>query len=168
MIVTDASASQNAMKSPLRTRRIEGALLGTGVILLLACGGIWLYGAVSSRATVREYKANQAIWSDTNSGAVNDPASGSRVDFALWHQKRVKAYKDSLLKKMDRPIAILRISKIHLEVPVYDDTDDLTLDRGVGRIRGTAQMEEKGNLGIAGHRDGFFRGLKDVAPGDDN
>ena len=24
----------------------------------------------------------------------------------------------------------------------------------------------QGNLGIAGHRDGFFRGLKDIAPGD--
>jgi sortase A len=27
-------------------------------------------------------------------------------------------------------------------------------------------MGQAGNLGIAGHRDGFFRGLKDLSPGD--
>jgi len=40
------------------------------------------------------------------------------------------------------------------------------LNRGVGRIQGTAHVGESGNLGIAGHRDGFFRGLKDIGPGD--
>ena len=43
---------------------------------------------------------------------------------------------------------------------------DLTLNRGVGRILGTAQIGQQGNLGNAGHRDGFFRGLKDVSPED--
>jgi sortase A len=65
------------------------------------------------------------------------------------------------------PIAVLRIPHIQLEVPVYDDTNDLILNRGVGRILGTAHVGEIGNLGIAGHRDGFFRGLKDLAPGDE-
>jgi len=99
--------------------------------------------------------------------SVNDPASGSQVDFTLWSVKRVAAYKDSLVKKADRPLAILRIPRIRLEVPLYNDTDDLTLNRGVGRILGTSQVNEVGNLGIAGHRDGFFRGLKDLVPGDE-
>jgi sortase A len=98
---------------------------------------------------------------------VNDPASGAEVDFTLWSAKRVESFKDSLFKKGDRPLAVLRIPKIQLEVPVYNDTDDLTLDRGVGRILGTAKVGEAGNLGIAGHRDGFFRGLKDLTPGDE-
>ena len=45
-------------------------------------------------------------------------------------------------------------------------TDDRTLDRGVGHIEGTAPPGADGNLGIAGHRDGFFRGLKDIVVGD--
>ena len=61
---------------------------------------------------------------------------------------------------------MLRIPKIRLEVPVLPGTDDRTLDRAVGHIEGTAKPGTDGNLGIAGHRDGFFRGLKDVAPGD--
>jgi len=62
---------------------------------------------------------------------------------------------------------VLRIPKILLEVPLFNDTDDQTLNRGVGRILGTARVGESGNLGIAGHRDGFFRGLKDLALGDE-
>jgi sortase A len=98
---------------------------------------------------------------------MNDPVSGSPVDFSLWSVKRVAAYTESIAKKVDRPLAVLRIPKIHLEVPVYNDTDDLTLNRGVGRILGTAKPGAVGNLGIAGHRDGFFRGLENLAAGDE-
>ena len=98
--------------------------------------------------------------------APTDPLLGMPVDFHLWSAKRISAYEDSLAKKTDAPLAILRIPKINLEVPIFNDTDDLTLNRGVGRILGTAQIGMSGNLGIAGHRDGFFRGLQDIAPGD--
>jgi len=54
-----------------------------------------------------------------------------------------------------------------LEVPVYGDTSDLNLDRGAGHIPGTAQLDQAGNVGIAAHRDGFFRKLKDVELGMD-
>ena len=49
---------------------------------------------------------------------------------------------------------------------LFEGTDDPVLNRGVGRIVGTAQVGQTGNMGIAGHRDGFFRGLKDVVLGD--
>jgi len=49
---------------------------------------------------------------------------------------------------------------------VLPGTDDGTLDRAVGHIEGTAKPGTDGNAGIAGHRDGFFRGLKDISPGD--
>lgn len=41
--------------------------------------------------------------------------------------------------------------------------DDFVLDRGVGHIEDTALPGSSSNSGIAGHRDGFFRGLKDIA-----
>jgi sortase A len=151
----------------MRTRRIEPVLLGIGLTLLVVWGGAWLHRTISSRAAIKRFEADQLQTPMLNSATMNDPASGSQVDFSLWSAKRVEAYKDSLVKKGDRPLAVLRIPKIQLEVPVYNDTDDLTLNRGVGRILGTAQVGEGGNLGIAGHRDGFFRGLKDLAPDDE-
>jgi sortase A len=41
------------------------------------------------------------------------------------------------------------------------------LNRAVGRIEGTALPGEVGNLGIAGHRDGWFRALRKLIPGDE-
>ena len=63
-------------------------------------------------------------------------------------------------------MAILRIPKLGVEVAVFDGTDEWVLNRGVGRIIGSTRVGESGNIGIAGHRDGFFRVLKDIAVGD--
>jgi LPXTG-site transpeptidase (sortase) family protein len=102
----------------------------------------------------------------TDSGFPELSSIPRSVDFALWSEKRVAAYKGTLSQRFDSPVALLEISKIHLEVPVFNGTDEPILNRGVGRIIGTARPGESGNLGIAGHRDGFFRGLKDVTVGD--
>ena len=63
-------------------------------------------------------------------------------------------------------VAILRIPRLELEVPVYDGTTDAVLDLAAGRIEDTALPGTAGNVGIAAHRDGFFRVLKDLKEGD--
>jgi sortase A len=114
----------------------------------------------SSRLALDRFNILHAIGSD--------PALqlNGNVDFTLWNPKRIQAYQQSLQAKTDLPIAVLQIPKIHLEVPVFNGTDDATLNRGVGRVPGTAEIGQRGNMAIAGHRDGFFRGLKDIGPGD--
>ncbi len=87
------------------------------------------------------------------------------ADQGLWSDERITAYEASLEHGPGPPLAVLRIPSIGLAVPVLDGTDDWTLNRAVGRIPGTARIGEPGNIGIAGHRDGFFRGLKDVGRG---
>jgi len=89
------------------------------------------------------------------------------VNYDLWSPKRIAAYQESFSHHFASPLAVLEIPKIGLEVPVFEGTDDLTLNRGVGRIIGTARPGEGGNVGIAGHRDGFFRGLKDITVRDE-
>jgi sortase A len=91
--------------------------------------------------------------------------AASGADFSLWDVRRVRAYKEDF-KSANAPLAVLHISKIGLDAPLLDGTDALTLNHGVGRIFGTARPGEAGNIGIAGHRDGFFRGLKDLKLGD--
>jgi sortase A len=156
-----------ALHNVMIIRRIERILLGIGLTLLAVWGALRFHGFVGSRAAIAQFHDEEGTTSVAEPPApAMDPSSGSLVDFRLWSFKRIAAYKDSLTKKTDAPLAILRIPKINLEVPVFNDTDDLTLNRGVGRILGTARVGKPGNLGIAGHRDGFFRGLKDIAPGD--
>lgn len=84
----------------------------------------------------------------------------------LWTDKRVREYEESLKVEATPPLAVMSIAKLGIEVPVYEGTDEFNLNRGVGRIEGTAAVGVPGNMGIAGHRDGFFRGLKEVAIGD--
>lgn len=52
-----------------------------------------------------------------------------------------------------------------MEVPVFDSTSKTALNRGAGHITGTALPGTTGNIAIAGHRDGFFRRLKDIQIG---
>jgi len=82
-----------------------------------------------------------------------------------WSKARSRAYDDTLARDPGRPMARLDIPGLDLSVIVLEGTDTWTLDRAVGHIRGTALPGIDGNIGIAGHRDGFFRGLKDVTQG---
>ena len=45
---------------------------------------------------------------------------------------------------------------------VVEGVDDGDLKRAVGHIPGTALPGEPGNVGIAGHRDTFFRPLRAI------
>jgi len=153
---------------PTNIRKGERIFLAIGLTLLGIWAGARIYGSMASRAAILRFQANTSALSGTDNGARTQDAylGNSAVDFTLWNPKRVIAYKESLSAKTDLPLAILRIPEINLEVPVFNDTDDLTLNRGVGRILGTAQIGQPGNIGIAGHRDGFFRGLKDLGRDD--
>lgn len=158
------SMRETVSNGSMKTRKGERVFLAVGLTLLAIWAGARLHGSIASRAAMQRFHANTAagLGAGNRVSAWDGSTPNTPVDFTLWNPKRVAAYKDSLAAKTDLPIAILRIPRINLEVPVFDDTDDLTLNRGVGRIIGTAQMGQPGNLGIAGHRDGFFRGLKDV------
>ena len=123
-----------------------------------------IHKEVLSRAQVRSFAGPQTEVPVQTKELL--PESGFKVDVRLWSQKRIAEYQESLARHFDPPLAILHISKVQLEVPVLEGTDDLTLNRGVGHIVGTARPGEEGNIGIAGHRDGFFRVLKDIGPGD--
>jgi sortase A len=155
-------------------RTLERIFLVIGMVLLSVYFGALLYRNVSARVAVKEFQREMAaptLPGDAASGrasAGSGAAAGAEpVDKSQWSEKRIRAYNVSLSHAFGAPLAVLTIPKIHLEVPVFEGTDDVTLDRGVGRIAGTARLGQSGNLGIAGHRDGFFRGLKDVTKGDE-
>jgi len=86
-------------------------------------------------------------------------------DQSRWSDGRIRAYAGTFAAQT-LPEAVLRIPSVQLAVPVYADTNETNLNRGAGLIAGTARPEGTGNVGIAAHRDGFFRALKDVAVGD--
>jgi sortase A len=144
-------------------KMLRGRLFQLGEITLWALGltGLVGWGAFQMGAGIDTRHALQ-LFSAARIGA---PAAG-RPDQSLWSPKRIAAWRTTLDKPASAPLAVLRIPKIRLEVPILPGTDDRTLDRAVGHIADTSVPGADGNSGIAGHRDGFFRGLKDITPGD--
>jgi sortase A len=143
------------------------------MLLLVGFGLLAFYGAAKlhehflSRAAVRDF---EDLRQTTRNSNVKEKAEPQLLalppNFLLWSEKRIHDYEESLNKRLAPPLAVIRIDRVHVEAPVFEGTDDMTLNRGVGHIAGTAPFGEDGNVGIAGHRDGFFRGLKEIKPGD--
>ena len=146
-------------------RRLEMALMVIGLILVTVFIAVRVQSRISARLAVEKFEAERSAARQDAEESVK-VQTGKDVDLSLWSEQRVQDYLESLTSKTEAPPAVLRIPKLHLEVPVFDGTDEPTLNRGAGRIIGTARLGQLGNTGIAGHRDGFFRGLKDIGPGD--
>ncbi len=61
----------------------------------------------------------------------------------------------------------IRISQIGLTAMIQEGTGEETLQRAVGHIQGTSLPGQRGNVALAGHRDTFFRGLRQIRLGDE-
>lgn len=125
------------------------------LICLTTVAVVSLSGRLGARRELAAFAAARA----------ESPLTAGTPDLALWSPERVGAWRESL-RTSAVPLAVMRIRRLGIEAPVLEGTDDWTLNRGVGHIGDTAAPGDKGNSGIAGHRDGFFRALKDVAAGD--
>ena len=150
---------------------LERFAWGVGLLLIAVFTIARVHGALSSRLELARFQAARTAYRQAT-----PPASGARtplpmpagVDFTLWSEGRVRAYQEKQNEggRQSHALAVLEIPRLGLTVPVLEGTDELTLNRSVGHVEGTALPGECGNVGIAGHRDGFFRVLKDVTSGD--
>ena len=148
-------------------RFLESGFLTTGVILLATFALIRGWGEYQGWSDIRAFE--QAVASEsapTEQSASTGTRYAPEPDYTLWSSKRISDYHEGNAQRDDPPLAIMSIDKLDLKVPVYNGTDEINLNRGAGRIKGTAWIDSPGNMGIAGHRDGFFRVLKDIEVGD--
>ena len=61
----------------------------------------------------------------------------------------------------------LEIGRIGIAAMIVEGTNGRTLRRAVGHVPGTALPGERGNIAITGHRDTFFRALRNIREGDE-
>ncbi len=135
-------------------KRVEIALW----LLGFACLGVY----VASHA-----QSNQAQADAIALFARNETVQSTQTpNTALWSEKRIASYDPGAANALP-PLGVLNIPNIDVRVAVFDGTSDKVLDVGAGRVPGTARIASAGNLAIAAHRDGFFRGLKDIEIGDE-
>jgi len=136
--------------------------LGQYVFLILATVCLGFYGyAYLDRVLYQTYDS----WSFDRTLAHSAPASGSIREAPIVGDI-VRVPPVSVLSS-EPPfstsiIGRLSVPRLHLSAMVREGVDGNTLRVAVGHIPSTALPGQAGNVGVAGHRDTFFRGLKDL------
>ncbi|HEX3659913.1 MAG TPA: class D sortase [Acidobacteriaceae bacterium] len=157
-----AEIKANAAARPAARVRawIEVLLLIAGVVALALYGAAQADRLLTSRALLRHFPAvGISVPAERAVGEEQTRGTGATASVEGDRAMDVRT-------SADAPLAVLRIPAIHLEVPVLDGTDALTLNHAAGRIAGTGLPGGRGNIGIAAHRDGFFRNLGKVRVGE--
>jgi sortase A len=109
-------------------------------------------------------------WAAHHSSSVRESASPlpaqSRADSRPGTSKAPSFSSRAHPAASGSPIGLLEIPRLHLSVIVVEGTDERSLRLGLGHIYQTALPGNPGNVGIAGHRDTFFRPLQDIRKDD--
>lgn len=126
----------------------QGALLACGILLVGYCGFAVMDAWVFQRRENSELDRLQHAQS---------AASESRPEAQLS-----TIAKQSFVPVMDGLIGRIEIPRLLLSSIVCEGAESTTLRRGVGHIPGTALPGQPGNVALAGHRDTFFRSLRDL------
>jgi sortase A len=148
-------------------RAVRKLTFTIGLASAILCLAGYAHRVIAAKAVMRTFQVHQEAAPSAGQNSRQYPAALSRPPgSSLWSAARLAGYIASLSHQFEPPLAMLRIGTLNLEAPVFEGTDELTLNRGVGRIAGTSLPGEPGNIGLAAHRDGFFRVLKDIAVGD--
>jgi sortase A len=123
-------------------------LLVGGVSLLGYCALVLLDSWVFQQQQGRDL---DRLLDDDSAASVGAPPT----DPLTAPEPPLAATADGLIGRME-------ISRLGLSAVVVEGIGKRTLRRAVGHIPGTALPGQSGNVGIAGHRDTFFRPLQDI------
>ena len=150
----------------MKIRKVGPIALCLDLVLLIVWGASQFHSVIATRLVIAQFDTERKPSLKFDFRKPIGLGLDTQTNPRPWSTRRVSARFDNPTKTMGGPLAILRIPRIGLKVPVFEGTDDPALNRGVGRVIGTAPIGGSGNLAIAGPREGFFRALKNVARGD--
>ena len=147
----------------MKLRWLERVLLLVGVL----CLGAWVFAWLDARYT--QYRDGQ-ILDEARSAPATSPAvpparetdsldSFRQPDRAAVREPRPPVPEGSLVGRIEIP-------RVGVSTIVLEGVDSTTLRRGAGHIPETSLPGDDGNVGIAAHRDSFFRALKDIRKND--
>ena len=119
------------------------------VLLITASLSIGCYALVSTEAMLYQASEDRALTA------------------LLSSQRGSRRQKGEGLSAPHSSMGRLEIPRLGVSTIVREGIDPQTLRLAVGHIPGTARPGESGNIGLAGHRDTFFRRLQNIRVGDD-
>jgi sortase A len=124
----------------------ERVLLCLGAATAAWCAAVWLETQYTQRFAAPRSSAYSL---PGDPGAAPRGTSGRRASIEIG----------TVVARLDAPA-------VNLSTAVLEGSDDAILNRAAGHIEETALPGERGNIGIAGHRDTIFRPLRRLRIGD--
>jgi len=141
----------------MRARRwhlwIGSALFVTGAIALGWCVWVW------HEAAVAQSQAKRWLRQQRPAHATASPDVMTRGHAAAPRALIPKLHRGDVVAELDIP-------RLRVSVVVFEGDDAGILKIGAGHIVGTGLPLQGGNIGIAAHRDTFFRPLRFIRRGD--
>jgi sortase A len=166
------NSSTISLKRSLRW--LERALLLVAVL----CLGTWAWAWLDSAYV--QYRDNQilddALNNPSNNPSNNPPATPetpSQAPSLAAETDSLGSFKPQPAAEPPKPppledgslVGRIEIPRVGVSAIVLEGADTKTLRRGVGHIPETS-LPGIGNVGLAAHRDSFFRGLKGIRKND--
>jgi sortase A len=128
-----------------RPRRLALVVIERLLLLVAVASLGYVVGTVGGAALYQDYESrqlDQVLRGAQPPAAANAPAAVRRV------------------------LGRLEIPSLGVSTIVREGEDARTLQLAIGHIAGTALPGAPGNMGLAAHRDTFFRRLREINPGD--
>ena len=117
--------------------------------------GLWIIGVVCAGLCV-----SVSLW-----GYTTRHSAHSAIAAAPSSHPTAGVSASSVTSDSGEIFGELTIPKLSLSVPILPDYDSASLLRGIGHVKGTAMPGGLGNMGLAGHRDTYFRPLRNITAG---
>jgi sortase A len=146
-------------------RWIRYLSFAVGILLLGYCGFVVLDARLYETYQSRRFQQALKSLTPSNSGAEN--LHPSSLPAAEAEANPARTASPGIAGRGGSALGRLEISAIGLEAMIMEGTDAKTLRRAVGHISGTPRPGQEGNVAIAGHRDTFFRALRNIRKDDE-
>jgi sortase A len=134
--------------------------------LAIVCLGLYSY-AYLKRLLYQTYESREFDRTADRTGAAFAASNDNVTPIGRVGRSSWKSVPSSRLSSPTALIGRLSVPRLHLSAMVREGIDRNTLQLAIGHIPTTALPGQNGNVGVAGHRDTFFRGLKDLRTKDE-
>jgi sortase A len=134
--------------------------------LAIACLGLYGY-AYLERVLYQTYESREFDRMPDRIAAAVAASNDQIAPIGRVVRASRKSVPSSKLPSPTALIGRLSVPRLHLSAMVREGIDGNTLQVAVGHVPATALPGQAGNVGLAGHRDTFFRGLRDLRSGDE-
>lgn len=141
------------------------------LLLVVAMASLGYYSYVSAETALYqayEHRELDKLLRDGAGPPVTTPAAtGATASTATATRSSAPRARRAMSVSSGSRVGRIEIPRLGVSAVVRAGVDSRTLDLAVGHIPGTAFPGEQGNVGLAGHRDTFFRRLKDIREDDE-